>query len=180
MDIQTIKTHIDISRIWKEVSTFVLTDDSIDQICLQGYDIDMDPYFGSRELKSMKGYTEWDFCVNLFPKLEYTNEIIEELRMYRTRVMRMAPKSCLSYHKDPTRRVHIPLITNTNAFLLIDKSAYNLIDDGSAYLVDTKKMHTAINASFVNRIHLVGVVDEKVDYLETPIDYAIPCAPRHI
>ena len=81
MDIQTIKTHIDISRIWKEVSTYVLTDDSIDQICLQGYDIDMDPYYGSRELKSMKGYTEWDFCVNLFPKLDYTNEIIEELGM---------------------------------------------------------------------------------------------------
>jgi hypothetical protein len=119
----------------------------------------MDPYFGSRELKNMEGYTEWDFCVNLFPKLDYTNEIIEELGMYRTRVMKMAPKSCLSYHKDPTKRVHIPLITNTNTFLLVDKLAYHLTDDGSAYLVDTTKMHTAINASFVNRTHLVGVVD---------------------
>ena len=74
--------------------------------------------------------------------------------------MRMRPKTCLSYHYDPTPRIHIPLITNPSCFLLVNKKAYYLKSNGSAYSVNTKKWHTAINASFEDRTHLVGNIDE--------------------
>ena len=60
-DVKTIKTDIDIERIYTELETFVLNEDNFQdqindshlsvQICLQGIDAEMDPYFGSRTLK---------------------------------------------------------------------------------------------------------------------------------
>jgi hypothetical protein len=159
-DIQTIRDDIDVDRILLEVDTFILSlDGFIDQICIQGIDAEMDPYFGSRALVELGDYDEFDFKVNLFPELDYTNSIVEELGLYRTRIMHMAPKSCLTYHKDPTFRVHVPLETNKGSFLMIDKTAHHLPNNNSAYLADTTKWHTAINASFNTRTHLVGVVD---------------------
>ena len=46
-------------------------------------------------------------------------------------------------------------------FILEDKN-YHLKNDGSAYLVDTKP-HTAINATFNARTHIVGVTYEKYE-----------------
>jgi hypothetical protein len=120
----------------------------------------MDPYFGSRTLKHItdEGFVEEDFNVFLFPELDYTNSIIEDLYMFRTRVMVIKPKTCLSLHADPKKRIHIPIDTNENCFIMIDQYAQHLSADGSAYLVDTTKLHTSINASLgINRTHIVGV-----------------------
>ena len=53
-----------------------------------------------------KDYPESEFNVLVYPELEYTNSIITELNMCRTRVMRMSKKSCYSYHFDRTKRIH--------------------------------------------------------------------------
>ena len=170
MNIKTIKTDIDTERIYTELETFVLNEDNFQdqindshlsvQICLQGIHAEMDPYFGSRTLKHItdEGFKEEDFNIFLFPELDYTNSIIEDLLMFRTRVMILKPKTCLSYHADPKKRIHIPIDTNENCFFLIDRYAHHLFADGSAYLCDTTKSHTPINASLdTNRMHLVGM-----------------------
>ncbi len=170
MNIKIIKTDIDIERIYTELQTFVLNEDQFQdqmddphlslQICLQGINAEMDPYFGSRNLQYLidEGIEEKDFNVSLFPELDYTNSIIEDLLMFRTRVMILKPKTCLTYHVDPTKRIHIPIDTNENCFLMIDQYAHHLSADGSAYLCDTTKLHTPINASLgTNRMHIVGV-----------------------
>ena len=163
MDIQTIKKDINISRIIDEVEEYIFLFENFgykNQICLQGVNKFIDPYYGSRSMKEVDSeFTEYDFCVNLFPEMEYTNRIIEDLGLCRTRIMRMKSKTCLSYHYDPTPRILIPIITNPSCFLLIDKKAHYLKANGSAYLVDTTKWHTAINASFDSRTHLVGAID---------------------
>ena len=61
MDIETIKDNIDTERIYTELQTFVVNEDQFQdqmedphlsvQICLQGINAEMDPYFGSRTLK---------------------------------------------------------------------------------------------------------------------------------
>ena len=173
MDVKTIKSDIDIERIFTELETFVLNEDKFQdqindshlsvQICLQGIDAEMDPYFGSRTLKHItdEGFDEEDFNVFLFSELDYTNSIIEDLLMFRTRVMILKPKTCLSYHADPRKRIHIPIDTNENCFLMIDQYAHHLFADGSAYLCDTTKPHTPINASLdTNRMHLIGIRPE--------------------
>lgn len=104
-------------------------------------------------------FLEKDFNVFAYD-LPYTNSILSELGMYRTRLMNMKPKTCYSYHWDPTKRMHIPLITNENNFFVIDDEVSRYPADGSYYLVDTTKKHTFVNASFENRLHIVGCVDE--------------------
>ena len=71
-------------------------------------------------------------------------------------MMLMKPRTCYYYHNDNTKRLHIPVETNENCFLLVDSKLLHLPADGSAYTVDTTKMHTALNASKEDRIHIVG------------------------
>ena len=159
MDVEKIEININISNVVKEVEQYIFSEENfVDQICLQGVNKFIDPYYGSRSMKEVDSeFTEYDFSVNLFPDMEYTNSLIGDLGIKRTRIMRMKPKTCLSYHYDRTWRVHVPLITNSKCFLLIDGTAYHVPADG-AYKVNTTKYHTAINASFEARTHLVGII----------------------
>ena len=159
MDVEKIEININISNVISEVEQYIFSEENfVDQICLQGLTENSDPYYGSRGMLEVDSeYTENDFCVNLFPDMEYTNSLIGDLGIKRTRIMRMKPKTCLSYHYDRTWRVHVPLITNSKCFLLIDGTAYHVPADG-AYKVNTTKYHTAINASFEARTHLVGIL----------------------
>ena len=159
MDVEKIEININISNVLSEVEQYIFTEENfVDQICLQGVNKFIDPYYGSRSMKEVDSeFTEYDFSVNLFPDMEYTNSLIGDLGIKRTRIMRMKPKTCLSYHYDRTWRVHVPLITNSKCFLLIDGTAYHVPADG-AYKVNTTKYHTAINASFEARTHLVGIL----------------------
>ena len=72
----------------------------------------------------------------------------------------MKPKTCYTYHQDWSKRLHIPLITNENCFFIIDDKVSRHPADGRSYIVDTTKMHTFVNASLENRIHIVGCVSE--------------------
>jgi len=91
--------------------------------------------------------------------LPYTNSVISSLGMYRTRLMKMTEKTCYTYHWDPSKRMHIPLVTNDDCFFVIEDQVSRYPADGSHYLVDTTKKHTFVNASRFERIHIVGCVD---------------------
>ena len=56
----------------------------------------------------------------------------------------------------PGKRFHIPLITNDNCFFVVDDKIVRYPADGNYYIVDTTKKHTAVNASWEDRIHLIG------------------------
>lgn len=127
------------------------------QIMLQRTEID-DPFYGTGKVLELN-HTEEEFIHPQFD-IPYTNNIIKELNMYRTRLMKMKPKTCYTYHLDLTKRMHIPLITNEKCMFIIDDVVHRYPADGNHYLIDTTKMHTAINASTENRIHLVGCVKE--------------------
>ena len=76
----------------------------------------------------------------------------------RIRLMNSRPKTCLSWHTDSEKRIHIPIITNPGARLVIEDSANHLPADGSVYLADTTLYHTAFNSGFQDRIHVVACV----------------------
>ena len=88
----------------------------------------------------------------------YTGYVIDLLKtrfnVYRGRYMQLKYKNCLSMHTDETKRLHIPLITNPDAFMVIDNKVYTL-PFGKAYIADTTFNHTAINAGKKDRLHLV-------------------------
>jgi len=129
------------------------------QIMLQGIKNQTDPFYGCGKLESTN-HREQDFCYPLWT-MPYTNSIIQQFKLYRTRVMRLRSKTCYSYHRDWTKRFHIPLITNDKCMFIIDDQIYRYPADGSWYLIDTTLRHTAINASWEDRIHIVGCLDDQ-------------------
>lgn len=153
---------IDIERILLELESLPPKDTwNEHQIMLQSVEGSNDASYG---VGSISKYTDAqeDFNIPLFPNLTYTNNIIQDLNMYRTRVMLMPHKTCYSYHIDESPRIHIPLITNENCFFVIEDEVIRLPADGNHYLIDTTKKHTFVNASFEERIHIVGCISNNV------------------
>jgi hypothetical protein len=145
---------IDIDRILVELDMYI---PDAPQVSLQGIKGNNDPFYGIGRLSEVD-HREDEFIVPNF-NIEYTNSILKELGMYRSRLMNMSPKTCYSYHSDPTKRMHIPLITNENCFFVIDDQVSYYPANGNHYLVDTTKKHTFVNASFDYRLHIVGCVN---------------------
>lgn len=92
------------------------------------------------------------FKNTLFEKL--IDNIRNSYDIVRGRFMLMNHKTCLTYHSDPSPRIHVPIYTNKNCMMIIDDIVYRM-PFGATYLVDTTIPHTALNASKDPRVHLI-------------------------
>ena len=148
--------NIDIEKIKSELKLLPKFDE---QICLQSTKDNLDPFWGVGKWneKYELGYKETDFNTFIFD-LPYINSILLDLKMYRTRVMNLKSKTCYTYHRDITKRIHIPIETNKDCFMIVNKEVKHYPADGNYYIVDTTQYHTALNASNQDRVHLVGVI----------------------
>ena len=144
--------RIDVERILLEIEQLPDYDTQIALQTVEGYD----HTYGVGRVTNLK-HRERLFKHFCFPELSYTNSVIESLGMFRTRLMSMEPRSCYTYHKDTTKRIHIPLITNNAAFMVIEDKCYWYPADGNYYLADTTKFHTFVNGHRdQHRLHIVG------------------------
>ena len=147
LDLDKIKKELEILPEFKE------------QIALQGTKDNLDPFYAcGAEIFNNTGKREHEFNTPIFD-MPYINSIIKDLKMYRTRVMKLKPKTCYTYHQDTTKRIHIPLVTNDKCFFIINSQVKHYPADGNYYVVDTTQMHTALNASKEDRIHIIGVIN---------------------
>jgi hypothetical protein len=145
--------NYNLSKILLELTTLP---EYKNQLYLQGNRSDMDPIEPTRGQNYLYvDDNELEYNINLFD-IPYINSIINEHGLVRTRIMRMKPKTCLYWHNDYTKRLHIPVVTNPHCFLIVDGEQMHLPATGKAYVIDTTKMHTALNASKQDRIHIVG------------------------
>ena len=100
----------------------------------------------------------------LVPEFEntYFKEVYETLRnrfkLGRVRLLLKEPRSTLSWHRDPEPRLHIPIITNPGAIMVVDHVAKHMPADGSVWITNNTKYHNAFNGGEENRIHLVACV----------------------
>lgn len=89
---------------------------------------------------------------------EYLQSIVKSFNIRdvgRVRMLMMKPKTSYSLHHDPDLwRVHIPLITNPDAFMFVHGKMWHM-PVGNAYLMRVEHHHLAINAGNDNRIHIV-------------------------
>ena len=119
-----------------------------------------------------EGVREGDFSV---VNQEFRGTVIEELlhslpfQFGRTRLVRMAPKACLSIHWDTCKRYHYAIETNPSCFLVevhdTQGTFHHIPADGYVYEMDARMTHTAMNASKKPRIHLV-ISDAKDEGLQ--------------
>ena len=92
----------------------------------------------------------------------YFKEVFDVLKskykLGRVRILLKEPRSTLSWHRDPERRLHIPIITNPGCLMVIDNVAKHMPADGSVWITNNTKYHNAFNGGEENRIHLVACV----------------------
>jgi hypothetical protein len=90
------------------------------------------------------------------------DSLVQRFRGFRTRLMLMPPRKCYSVHSDPFKRIHIPIITNDQCWMVwpLEKQCFRLLE-GRIYLADTTKQHSFFNGhESLDRIHIVMSVDE--------------------
>ena len=119
---------------WKEEERLVLIDESeYTQLC--------NPFVGT--------YIE-----------EVYNIIKSEWKIGRMRFLMKPPRSCLSWHRDPERRIHIPIITNPGCRMVIEDESFHMPADGTVYITDNTKYHNFFNGGEIDRLHLVSTLLE--------------------
>lgn len=96
--------------------------------------------------------------IHVNPSLKGSNleKLINHYKCFRTRIMLMPSKQCYSIHADPTPRLHLPIVTNTQCWMIwpFNNQCHRMFA-GDLYYTDTTQPHTFINGSEENRIHVV-------------------------
>ena len=106
-------------------------------------------------MKDLTSYKETDFTEFNFD-LPYINHIIEDLNMCRTRVLVLHPKTCYSLHRDTSKRIHIPVVTNEKCWMIVNKEIMHLPADDIMKLILRKNTpHLTVHGI---RTHIVGCV----------------------
>ncbi len=142
-----------------------------DQVCLTvRNEDDLDVYEGTGSLvnretgRILKSESEFQ---TLHPELRGT--VVDEafsalqaltgFQLGRTRIMRLRPKRCYSYHFDFNPRIHLALETNGHSFVIIPPDVFfHVPTDGHFYYFDTRHRHTAINGGPTDRLHFVATL----------------------
>jgi len=91
---------------------------------------------------------------------EVYNLISSKFKLGRVRFLMKPPRSCLSWHRDPEMRLHIPIITNEGCRMVIENTSFHMPSNGNGYITDNTKYHNFFNGSEFDRVHLVATVLE--------------------
>jgi hypothetical protein len=157
--VNTIDLPVQFLDLKKEVLDIIQTVGfKSNQIVCQGLEENSkDWHTGIGRIESLEDKIEQSYC-HLNPALIGTQlgKLIEHYNCFRTRIMLMPPRQCYSIHADPTPRLHLPIVTNSQCWMIWPHSnkCYRM-PVGKLYSADTTKSHTFINGSEENRIHVV-------------------------
>ena len=87
---------------------------------------------------------------------EVYNTLCKDYAIGRVRLMSLPAGKCYSYHSDVSKRIHIPIETNEQCMMVIDNELKHMPADGSAWMTNTTKPHTAFNSNVsFERIHIL-------------------------
>ena len=89
---------------------------------------------------------------------EVYNLVKSKFKIGRMRFLMKPPRTCLSWHRDPEMRLHIPIITNKGNIMVIEDTAFHMPANGNGYVTDNTKYHNFFNGSEVERVHLVTTI----------------------
>tara|TARA_Y100000034_G_C6648443_1_gene283700 strand:- start:6 stop:566 length:561 start_codon:yes stop_codon:yes gene_type:complete len=183
--VKEIEISIDIDLLKKEVIELIeeIGLEPLNQISLTSLDGNDDWKCSTGDLRSEThpnyGIPEEDYTVvNKSIIGSYIEECINKFpEFYRWRIMRLHRNGVYAIHSDgilnkiKNNRIHIPIITNLEASLcFLDDNIHNgentfhcyHLEAGKVYELDTTSFHTAINFGYKDRIHMIGVKNEKI------------------
>ena len=108
------------------------------------------------------------FC-EFIPTLKHTyfyhvyKELSTEYNLGRMRIMKLIPTQCYTWHMDVTEHLHVPIHSNPGNKLVIGDNTYYLPADGSSYITDTTKFHTAFNGGMEDRFNILINLRDTLD-----------------
>ena len=107
---------------------------------------------------SPKSVYDWELCdVFRGTSLGYMYMAIEtKYNVGRVRLLKSKPYTCMNWHIDPIPRLHYPIQTDEACLMIIDKEVHHLPLNTWTFAHTDKGNHTALNASQIDRIHLVA------------------------
>ena len=135
--------------IWKQI------ENKGKQTSLQ-YALNHDVWLGATDRTKIN--SKYFFLINPFFQNTAFTEVIKKYKLFRTRLLWLNGQSCYSMHFDDTPRIHIPLITNEDSFIIFKQGTMKNLEAGKVYWIDTRERHTAVNSGINPRLHLVGCV----------------------
>jgi hypothetical protein len=131
------------------------------QIILQSINNDEEWHLGVGAIEELQQKDERKYSnVNSSIKNTEIEKIIDRYQGFRSRIMMMDSRKCYSVHRDPTPRIHVPIVTNNQCWMIWPYN--NLCASmpiGNIYYTDTTKEHTFLNGGLEARIHLMMCVD---------------------
>lgn len=96
--------------------------------------------------------------LNVLYKDTIFEKIINQYNLKRTRFIWLGANACYTFHKDTSPRIHVPIITNDQAFIIFKSGLIEHLSIGKVFWTDTRLEHTANNGGDQWRLHLVGSV----------------------
>lgn len=162
MHIEVLEEGLDISKLLAEANQVKVMMNTgwskFTQAGLQGHAPNLPPKHSRDSVGRIDRlqYPETYFKYPLFD-LPNINRLMDKYGLFRTRLMMSQPKTCLTLHRDLSKRIHIPLMTTPDSVMIIENQVYHL-EAGKVYLTNTTLRHTAVNASLKGRLHIVGAM----------------------
>lgn len=110
------------------------------------------------------------------PIVDHVSTFLPDLKKVRGEIVNLYPGKELKLHKDiywfhkHSRRIHVPLTTNSRCFQIFENRFYNLLV-GTIYEINNRIMHSACNYGTANRIHLIldfMSIEKAKEALSTP------------
>jgi len=101
---------------------------------------------------------DWELCdifVNTVFEDIYT-VLKSHYKIGRVRLLKSTPCTCMNWHIDPIPRLHYPIQTDPACLMIIDNELYHMPLNKWTYAKTHQGYHTALNASNIDRIHIVA------------------------
>jgi len=160
--IEKFDNFLELSKeVEKIISTIGFRDNQIS--CQNLNENQNDWYISNGSLKLLEEQDETKYS---FINKDLSGSILEKTILkynaFRTRIMCMPPRRCYSVHSDLTKRIHIPVITNDQCWMVwpLEGFCFQLLQ-GRVYMTDTTKQHSFFNGhETLNRIHIVMSVKD--------------------
>lgn len=152
--VEELPPPLNFEKLKKEVLELIDRHGNPRQIGLQSLDLNKEEW-AIEDGRPIVKDTEYRYLHNSL-KGSSIADLIDSLSAFRARIMIMQPRTCYSVHADTTKRIHIPIVTDPQAWMVWPHhNTCKHLQAGKTYLTDTTKLHSFFNGSTVNRIHLV-------------------------
>lgn len=173
--IELVDTDINAERLKREVFELLSEYELFEQqqVSLTSISGDNDWWSSVGKIHALKNPERFYSTINRGLHGTYIEELINRYpKYYRWRLLRLLPRETYTVHADSNNqllnyRLHIPVVTNPQAFLAFCSSVpkhktnatfyFEHLEAGNSYMVNTTNYHTAVNYGGETRYHMVGV-----------------------